>query len=524
MAPKPGRGMIRWVVVVLGALALIVWVCRGMEVAGPQPAQVPRSDIPLLEDATPATPQSERVQVQPSPALRARLEVAVLSRGERIVAADVWVTKEEGRRRLHAEPSGRTGGDGIAAIEVPKNAADIVVAARRGYVTAGVAASEAHEGRLTIELEPAHGVIVECLDLSGVPVAGLRLALSRAMWQAGPGDDGSRHGIAGFDPEQALHVSDSDRGGLATFSDLSTGLYELWVWSPDWFEHHRSWRTNIPVPTTERLQLRVAKALACGVVFRGDEVVSERFQGGFVTIRDRPRLSAAESELRERFPGARCYVTLPRQAGEDRVTATFFLRSSGSKGMDLRLVPLQDFGGPEEVILTTSGRDPRSGRVSVILSQPCGTEVDGQELLLQSVVVGTMVMKGGVTGSAVEVPPGPHRIVFRDPLLRHWAQRSGKNTLTVAPGSEERHVVVLPGDVRPCVITYRDGAEDRTPRHVEVAFGNERISARPAESTPLLLPVGLELQVEVVSARGERMRRTIAVESGTRPVAIRMDR
>lgn len=337
--------------VVVLAVGLIVWLRSSQDLP-----QVALDDGKPADQETPASPTPstsiplEPIQQQTRDSVTTESSVAVVSAGgSPIDGAEVFFTPRIDRtvRKSERRLLGSTSSNG--KLQIPhqgelKHPTGHLAARASGYLPNSCAWSAREGCSYQIVLSPASEQIVRCTDLSGEPVQGIIVLLSRFGVPPDLGSDQVNPDLeAGFDSTHAILTRVTDESGHARFDELRPGRYSYAIRS-EYFEDLNKGAHWFDVPSPV-LDLRVTPLL-CGILqVVGDEMytysVTTNAQEWMPSTGMQRSRAALTKRLQTRYPESVVYVTghtldaVPSWS----VTVELLLARTGKRLVELPLLP-----------------------------------------------------------------------------------------------------------------------------------------------------------------------------------------
>lgn len=450
-----------WVVVpgLLVVAATLFWLLFGSRCA---PGDGPvGSSVAYVQAPAPGGQRGNVPREDPSTSARRRAtedtrEILVTDRTDRpIPGAEAHLVPCEARVVVEPEPPiGVSDSAGLIVVAGSRLRAAVtrcVLVRAAGYVPAAIEVSKVLDrSRTHLRLQRGHSLQVSCRTRQGEPIAGVRIALTRARaYVSGTLQVASKADrfLPGPPEGAPLYVGTSDEQGNVRISGVPAGGYILYAWHEEYAVVAGLDTTRLlRVPTTPTI-LTFQRLYGAVVRVEGDTVLWSRIRPasgpgaapvlfGRTWAREHgPRVSKvadlmipmAEHRrvLLDRYPGASVAVGVLSEGVSDavedpgNVALHAFLVHRGCVQADVPLRPLASIREP--VVLRAPELAPVSvptGTVSLSIVQPDGTLCDPPGLFLepksQTPCRGVFVPIR--SGRAIDVPSGAYELY----VPRYW--------------------------------------------------------------------------------------------------------
>ena len=405
------------------------------------------TDDPILAAASPA----ERLAVDASGTLIARN-----ARGQPVAAAGVWIVPATHASRAlltcdgpeflgHTDASGRLNATLTAgAVEV--------VASRAGLRAAS--STMRTGGEVVVTLADGADLDIECVDLEGSAVSGVRVALDFSAVVSDDtlmADQASTPAYPRLDEMQFSGVSDAN--GMVSFRGTPAG-------TPFWRFHAAEhglvdgpgFRDGPSMTSPGRHRFVFAPLVVAGLAVTGDELVEFRWAGMRSDLIPSDRSGAggrAEQRFRKRFPSMNKFLLFPvrTRVGLPPLEATVLLARTGSRNVTLSWHSVAEFEnvGPTSLSIESdpSARAIHVGTITIRVANPDGTHLSDCPILLQSPTSSAAAM----SGRAMRMASGRYRILGGQPSVTASIDRG--ESVAVEGGTEREHTIVLRRNLRP---------------------------------------------------------------------------
>jgi len=366
--------------------------------------------------------------------IRAHRMVEVVDAGGRgIENARIFLVKEIDTvvRKSDRREIGVT--DSLGQLQIPEDllSADLgshLAARATGWLPNSKPVALGGDAPLRLVLEPEHRQRFRCVDLNGVPVAGIVVMLSRKVVPRTFCAEGLDPDLEpGFDPVDASLAVMTDEAGIADFRELRRGAYKFQIHS-EYYEQvfDNNSKIRVEVPTDEHV-IRLAPLLCAVVQVVGDELYSWSVTTSSSLWMNQNALTRSLFGLRRRlearYPGALCYVTGhgSSDATVFSVTAELWLAHAGKRMVEIPLVPA--YTDPEPIVITAeAGEQPNNiAEVVFTIRDSVGRSVACPHMSVFRTKSVLPLYKDVTPGQPMRLPFGDWNVATRyGPLERHF--------------------------------------------------------------------------------------------------------
>lgn len=428
------RSLFAAIGLVLATLGLWLITRDSPEIPG---GALPTSNQPTAASAEPRSPvlsdPTAGISESRNPITVDSVIEVVDASGRGVENALVFIVKEIDSvvRKADRRDLGTTDAAGLLRVpaELLQSVPDSYLAARaRGFLPASIALAGLTANRIQIRLEPELRQRFRCVDLNGVPVAGIVVMLSRKVVPASFCAEGLDPEIEpGIDPVMASLAQVTDEMGIAEFGELRRGPYKFQIHS-EYYEQvfDSNSKIRVEVPTDEHV-IRLAPLLCAVVQVVGDELYSWSVTTSSSLWMNQNALTRSLFGLRRRlearYPGALCYVTGhgSSDATVFSVTAELWLAHAGKRMVEIPLVPA--YTDPEPIVITAeAGEQPNNiAEVVFTIRDSVGRSVACPHMSVFRTKSVLPLYKDVTPGQPMRLPFGDWNVATRyGPLERHF--------------------------------------------------------------------------------------------------------